>query len=511
MNDKILVYGCGDLAWAQSDGSPDSPFGEDWLTGHFSEALPLDDGGTEAVSLCDEIDTQAGWWPAREPPQVRVEIHHGRRAATAALPAWEDLSARQADRITREIRGSGVLVTPQAWSRKPRGREFLRAWGRLGWRWVALEAVLDRKFPAETRFASACSTWLRIHEPGGSAVVPNGAEASCAQEVAPFILGKVLEAADSKQAEAWHTQEKPRSGWFTRQQIVGRIADALREGRRSVELGGPDAPLFRFSSADASEHFAELAALRITIDLPPLSAAIWWEQIAEPPFLQSPPGTAGGPAFRWEALETILLGNPLADALSSAPEIRSLHTYLRFNGRPLRLIDPVTLTEAIEIGQDLDRCLARWEESERRLAEAVGVSAASKASFPEAAARMPAELRMPSREVASPMAEGAGEISLSGGEEDPGEDPGSAGGSGAPEVRAADPLFAFAPDHIYLEQPHRSVKVRIDGLPLSPENVVPAELAEEKRGYQIPTVPRGAIVRIDFEPEPPNHGDLAEC
>ena len=73
------------------------------------------------------------------------------------------------------------------------------------------------------------------------------------------------------------------------------------------------------------------------------------------------------------------------------------------------------------------------------------------------------------------------------------------------EVTAADPLFAYTPNHLYLEQPHRrgSVKVLLDGLPVSPENVAPAHLAQDKWGYQLKgvIVPRGAIVRIDFEPE----------
>ena len=375
MSEKILVYGCGDLAWARSEGSPDSPFGQEWLTGRLAEALPLEEGGAEAVSLCDELDEQAGWWPEREPPQIRVEIHRGQRVAPPVLPAWENLVARQAGRLTRELGGAGVLVTPQAWPGNRPGRDFLRAWGRLGWRWASLEAVLDQKFTAGTRFVSAGSTWLRIHDPAGSAVVANGSEVSCALEVTPRVLSSVLAAVSPELRAQWLSQEEPDSGWFTRQQLVRRIADALREGRRSVDLG--DSGLFRFSSNDASRRFSDLAALRVTIDLPPLSAAIWWEQIADPGFLKGPSGAPGRPALRWEALETILLGNPGGDGHSSPREIRSLHTYLRFNGRPLRLIDPATLTEAVEAGADLDRYLTRWEEADRRQPEAAGVPAAT--------------------------------------------------------------------------------------------------------------------------------------
>jgi hypothetical protein len=529
MSDKILVYGCGDLAWAQSDGPPDSPFGEDWLTGRLGEMLPLEEGGAEAVSLCDELDAQAGWWPAREPPQTRVEIQRGRHAAALVLPAWEDLVNRQAGRVTRELRGTGVLVTPRIWSGSLPGRELLRAWGRLGWRWASLEEVLACKFSAEVRFVSAGSTWLRIHEPGGSAVVANGAEASCALEVTPRVLSNVLAAVSPELAAEWRSREEPRTGWFTRQQIVRRVAEALREGRRSVELGDTGAPLFRFSSTEASRHFSDLAGLRVTIDLPPLSAAIWWEQIVDSGFLQSPPGTEGRPAIRWETLETILLGNPKSDGQSPPLEIRSLHTYLWFNGRPLRLIDPVTLTEAREVGADLERCLARWEEADRRRAEPAGEPAAAAKASPEA--KKPAETKKPAKAKtsageakAAPRDAGAtGQTATPAGtvgtveaapetvpdvpvdEAFAAGEPPTVDEPVVPELTAADPLFAFTPEHLYLEQPHRHdyVRVFLDGVPVSPENLAPANLAEDKRGYQLKgmTVPRGAIVRIDFEPE----------
>ncbi|HSK77377.1 MAG TPA: hypothetical protein VLQ45_13070 [Thermoanaerobaculia bacterium] len=542
MSEKILVYGCGDVAWARCEGSPGSPFGEEWLTGRLKEPLPLEEGAAETVSLCDELDERTGWWPIREPPQVRVDIHRGEHVAAPVLPVWEDLAARQAGRITMELGGAGVLVTPQAWSASGIGRDFLRAWGRLGWRWASLEEALNRKIAGDARFVSAGSIWLRIHEPGGSAVVANGAEASCALEVTPRVLSRLMETVSPELRAQWLNQEEPVSGWFTRQQMVRRIAEALREGRRSIVLGGLKAPLFCFSSADAARRFSDLTALRITLDLPSLSAAIWWEQIADSGFLKSASGAAGRPALRWDALETILLGNPSADGHSSPREIRSLHTYLRFNGRPLRLLDPALLTEAREAAADLERCLARWDEAAAKVppqaakapAETKAPAKAAKASpevakTPLKAPETPPETGKPAktttpegeaaasprdagaaRETASPVqvvstvvvppeAETLPDAAVEVADELP------------PDVdepvipMAADPLFDFSPDHLYLEQPHRRglVKVLLDGVSVSPENVVPAQLAKDKWFFQLKgvTVPRGAIVRIDFEPE----------
>jgi hypothetical protein len=456
MSEKFLIYGCGDLAWAQRDSSP---FGEDWITGRLPELLSLKEGGPLTVSLGDELDGQTGWRPLREPPQIRVEIHRGPRGTTPVLPAWEDLVARQAGQVTEQLRGSGVLVTPQAWAEVPLGRTLLRVWGREGWRWAPLEEVLDLKFQSDARFVSAGSTWLRIREPGGSAVVANGAEAACALEVAPRVLEITLDKVSRDLEAEWRKNEEPLSGWFVRQQIVRRISEALRDGRRSVELGTPESPLFCFSSAEAAQRFADLAGLRATLDLPPPSAAIWWEQIAEPSFLQAPANATGRPAILWEALETLLLGNPEDDGVSSPAQVRSLHTYLRFNGRPLRLIDPVMLTEALTAGVDMDRSLARWEKE-------VAPSAADELST-------------------------ADQESM-------------AGEPLAPEKTAADPLFAFSPDHFHIEEPHRPgyLKVWLDDRQIAPENVTSVRLADKRQVYRFEgvNVPRGAIVRIDFEP-----------
>jgi hypothetical protein len=461
MSERFLIYGCGDLAWAQRDSSP---FGEDWITGRLSELLPLKEGGPLTVSLGDELDGQTGWQPLREPPQIRVEIHRGRRGPTPVLPTWEDLVARQAGHVTGQLRGSGVLVTPQTWAEVPMGRTLLRVWGRAGWRWAPLEEVLDLKFQSDARFVSAGSTWLRIREPGGSAVVPNGAEAACALEVAPRVLDITLDAVSRDLEAEWRKNEEPLSGWFARQQIVRLISEALRDGRRSVELGTPEAPLFCFSSDEAAQRFSDLAGLRATLDLPPPSAAIWWEQIAEPSFLQAPSSAAGRLSIRWEALETLLLGNPEDDGVSSPAQVRSLHTYLRFNRRPLRLIDPVMLTEALAASVDVDRSLARWEK--------------------EVAGEVKAETPAPTDE-------------LSTGESATGEPL-------VPEKTAADPLFAFSPDHFHIEEPHRPghLKVWLDDRQIAPENITSVRLADNRQAYRFEgvNVPRGAIVRIDFDP-----------
>ncbi|HEX2224807.1 MAG TPA: hypothetical protein VHN15_11435, partial [Thermoanaerobaculia bacterium] len=283
---------------------------------------------------------------------------------------------------------------------------------------------------------------------------------------------------------------------------------ALREGRRSVDLGGSGSPLFRFSSPDAASRFGALAGIRAAVDLPPLAATIWWEQVADPGFFKGQAGAASPPPVRWEARETLLLGNPGPDGASPA-EIRSLHTYLRFNGRPLRLADPVTLTEALAADVDLDPPSVRQRQpatSPRQVPAAI--------PLPEPAASL-LEEEAPLKEDTAPEPS-----SLSPVEEDPGlplplpesEDEAAGELTAAVEayepvtaVPAPDPLAAFRPDHLYLDEPHRSshLKVWLEDKQITPENVLPARLEQDRRGYRIQggvTVPRGAVVRIDFEP-----------
>jgi hypothetical protein len=490
MSELFVVHGCGDLAWARRTRTR---FGEDWITGRLPGLQPLQEGDEPAVSLADELDALSGSRPSRDAPQIRVEIHHERDPRYSLLPSWEELAAAQARQVTADLRGSGVLVTPRAWAEVDRGRVFLQAWRQQGWRWAALEEVLDLQFPAGSRHVSGGSLWLRIHDQGGRLTVANGAEAACALEVAPKVLDAALAAVDGSLARDWRSREERHCGWFTRQQIARGLAQTLREGRRSVELGGSGSPLFRFSSPDAASRFGALAGIRAAVDLPPLAATIWWEQVADSGFFKGQTGAANPPPVRWEARETLLLGNPGSDGASPA-EIRSLHTYLRFNGRPLRLADPVALTEALTADVDLDPLLARQQEPA--------------ASSPEEGAPLKADI------LPEPL-------SLSPGEEDPGlsaplreggaqpaGEPVAAVAAGEPaaELTAADPLAAFRPDHLYLDEPHRSghLKVWLEDKQITPENVLPARLEQERRGYRIQggvTVPRGAVVRIDFEPE----------
>ncbi len=515
---RLLVYGCGDLAWARR---PDVAFGPHWETGRLSHQLdlrsPREGGAPITVGLTDELDWQAGWMPSRESPRPQVEIHRGGAPVVPVLPPWRELADVQVKWITGQLEGSGVLVTPRAWRESRPGRAFLRAWARAGWTWAPLEEVLQRKFTAGPRLVTAGPSWLRVTEPSGAAVIPNCAEAALAVELVEPILASALEAAGESEAAEWRRHEQPGSGWFTRVQIIHRATAALHEGRGSVELGSPEAPLFMFSSAEAQERFRALAELRLTVDLPSLSAAIWWQQVAEPELLRPPEGASRRPSFRWNDLETILIEH---QGGAAERPTRDLERYLKFNGLPRRVADPAELVEASEVASDLGGRLERWDAEDREAEQRTAADAETppreapppretppprEASPPREAPpprRTPVPRETPPAEAAEPSA--APPL-------DP-EDLGTEAAAGnVPAVRAADPLHDFRPELVAVDEPHRTeyLKIWVDGVPIDQENIHPAELGDGRIGYSIEgasssrRLARGAVVRVDFEPAEP--------
>ncbi len=506
---KILVYGCGDLAWARKS---DSPFGAQWDTGRLTDRWNLPQAEAPeriAVSLTAELDRLAGWTTSREPAKPKVEIRRGRAIDHAPLPAWSTLASAQVRWATEQLQGSGVLVTPEPWRHSHLGREFLRAWAEAGWTWAPLEEVARLKFTEGVRFVSAGRSWIRICEPRGSAVVANGAEAACAVEVASAILDAALAAVGGDLAARWRAEEEPASGWFSRQQIVRRATEAMQGGRQNLELGRPYAPLFLFSSDQARKRYRELAKLRLTVDLPQLSVASWWQQIATPDFLQAPPGVSRRPLMQWGDLETILVDHPHAGGPANRSETQLLFRHLRFNGLPHRRIDPATLTEAPEIEGELGRWLAHWQRDDEAEQHAAAEAAArAAAADDEDLPASDSRAEQAGTAAAAVVEEAVVEPFYEEVVDEPPAEP----------MPAFDPLLSPHPEYVFIGEPHRpdNLRIWIDGRRIRQEDVRQVELGRDSSGYQSgyqiegEAVSFGTVVRIDFEPEEPEVPDEPE-
>jgi hypothetical protein len=305
---KILVLGCGDLAW----GKPARP------------------GPFEGL---------AAWSPTRNlfgpPPKIAVEL--GGRAQGVLLPTWSEFVSSQARWATRTLEGPGVLITPADWLTSSRGRPLLEAWVEEGWSWVSLEAVLKGKYLPQDRIALSSGLWLRIIEDGGGLVCANGLEAARAVELTRFALEAAILALGESRGAEWWRDEEPQTGWYVRQRICRTLVASLKQGRTRLELGA-EAPLFAFSSEGSLERFRELAGARIAIDIVPATVP-WWEWIAEPAFLSSADRSHAG--IRWRERKTVLIADE---------STRQLANHLAYKGLPGEEVNPAGFEEALVLG-----------------------------------------------------------------------------------------------------------------------------------------------------------------
>jgi len=343
---KVLVLGCGDLAWGKPSKS--SPFSRRGNRGRLPEEIrpaleglsPSSPDVPDAVRLADEIEELAAWVPTRAlfgpPPKITVET--GDRAEGPILPAWSEFVATQARWVTQTLDGPGVLVTPGDWLAPGKGRSMLEVWAGEGWSWASLEVAVKGRYPPQDRIASASGLWVRLIEEGEGMVCANGPEAARAVEVAPLVLAAAVQSLGEREAEEWRRDEEPQTGWYARQRIRRGIIAALKQGRTRAKLGA-HASLFGFSSPEASQRFRELSRVRIGVTLEP-PAVPWWEWIAEPGFLESPAGVLHR-GIRWRDRKTVLL---------ESEAIRQLANHLAYKGLPREEVYPAGFEEILGAG-----------------------------------------------------------------------------------------------------------------------------------------------------------------
>lgn len=515
---KILILGCGEMAWGRR-----SPlFNRQWNRGRLSDKIcfgfdgpqPGEVPGLDWVTLAAELDRRTAWRPAKAlGPKPSITVLRGEPTRAPSLPSWSELAGIQARWATRELEGAGVLVTPEEWSESDDGRQLLAAWSDEGWLWAPLEKVLERRFSSDARFLSASGSWLRVMQREGGLIFANGAEAALALEMASAILERALAELGLGLAERWRREEEPRSGWYVHQQITHKIVKALRGGWGRVELGGSSlfrfsrdgrlivdpagtsGVLFRFSSAEAQDRYQVLSTLRLKVELPAL-AIPWWEEVSRPGFLRSVQGDFH-PGIGWSDRRTVLL---------EGMEIHQLESYLR----PLapEKVAPARLAEALELGS-----LLPW-----RAQEAVPKAPPARATGekPAAGERVEPAGSRPSPETGASPKSAPAPVAEPGVEAPPGERPGAreAGVEAPPppvspesaepaqKVELVTALTSFQPQQFSLDIPHRPgrVQVWLDGELVEQGNVRRSVRGEGLYTIEGVSVPHGAIVRVDFEP-----------
>jgi hypothetical protein len=506
---RILVLGCGELAWGKPSTSP--LFGRQWTRGRLADGvcfgpdgpIPGESPGLDWVTLAGELDRQVIWQPDKAlGPFPTIILSRGEPAQTPVLPAWSELARLQAHWATRELGGAGVLVAPKEWVDLVQGRQLLEAWAAEGWTWAALEEVLARRDPADVRFICASESWLRVIQPEGGLVFANGPESHLALEMIPAILDRALEELGAGLAGRWKHEEEPLSGWYVYQQLTQKVVKALRQGRPKVELGGgalfhvskegrmivdsrgTSGVLFRFSSAEAQTRYEALSTLRITVELP-ASTIRWWDQVTHPGFLKRTARVFPS-ELRWDRRKTVLL---------EGVEIRQLSKYLSSHGLRWEEVDPARLEEALTLGSSLfvnpeetaRKAPAELIEAPRRDATA-GDPTPSRPTEPSPLPPADTDLGSSTSADSSEVGGASTQRPLTFSEPAPQDNP-----------LAETVLAKFLPNQFTLDDAHHPdrVKVWLDGTMIEQANV--RRSAQGLYTIEGIAVPHGAIMRIDFE------------
>lgn len=485
---QIVVHGCGDLAWGRPSSS--ALFGRGWMRGRIADRVAVTaDGGSggmadDWVRLAEELDRQVASSAAPQalapmPVEVQRTTGEGPPPGGLLLP-WSRLVADQADSVTHELGGAGVLVTPGHWWLLEAGRQLLEAWAAAGWSWAPLETVLERRFPGRPRCVSASGSWLRIADPEGPLTFANGDDAARAQAAAVEVLALARQTLGADLGARYQQEEESASAWFTHHVVVRSVIAAMAARQPRIELGAGAATLFRFSTAEGAERYRSLNSLRFAIALP-LVRSVWWKRLTEPDFLQKPDG-APYPGIAWEGRSTVLLEGPAASHIFS---------FLAFRGVPLEQIDPASLEEAADLGTALPHPSpshsAPQEAPEPSAAAAPGALPAP----PMAALPVASPLAAPTAPTSAPAAPTAAASS-----------PAALAAAASPTAAPVNPIFDledFVPNQISLPPEHRPgrILVWLDGAAVDPRRL---HQAGRPGLYTIDgVIAHGAIVRVDYE------------
>jgi len=484
--------------------------------------------GESPLSLSAMLHSAELWLPqASWLGKVEVEvIAHGSARANPPPepPDLAVLSGALAGWVEQQIGGRGVLAVPTGWSTQPLAATLLGAWADRGWRFTALETLVDRHRGARTRVITADGPYLRLHGPIHQLVMPNGREAAAALLLSERALERMLQAAGPTVPSYWRQFEQERQQSFVLQFLARKLFQALRIGAHAIAVGGAEAPLFLRPQERALEALGALHDVRFRVHLPRLPDGDWWPQVAEPGFLRSPGGRVLIFGLDWKAMPTLEIEGP--DRPWAMP------TFLEQAGCDRQGLRAHALHAAADAGEPLSAWFPAWGPPERQdnaeepkrpppsqlhhqdqRRETTPVTDAARQ--PPVPVLEPPPLDLPDEPDPEPPApEPAPTLPP------PALDRGSAprldwepGREAQPGPPSAEPvstpgrgLLEFRPQQAVLRHAHRpdSLRLRIDGQPAADAAFVSVDQGADGRTLYLVegvTMRYGALVRVDFEPE----------
>ena len=319
----LLCWGCGGLPWARLQpghhqrhrvGSLGSWIGLSSTGVRHGLDISRIMTGESPICLSTLIQAEQQWLPvAGWPGKVEVEVvaHASAGAAPAPpLPSLHDLSDGMAGWCVEQLGEPGVLAVPWAWRELPLAAQLLAPWAQRGWRFLALEQLVQRAMGSGCRVITSDGPYLRIHGPVAQVVMPAGLEAAGALAVANEVLPGILQQAGPTVASYWRELEQQRQQPLVRALLARKIMQAMRLGAHAISLGGADAPLFFEPSPGAPDALQNLHDHRFRVFLPRLPDLTWWTKAAEAGFLRSSEGRVMIFGLDWKAVATVEIEGP---------------------------------------------------------------------------------------------------------------------------------------------------------------------------------------------------------
>ena len=319
----LLCWGCGGLPWARVQpgqhqrhqvGSLGSWIGLSSSGTRYGLDISRMMPGESPICLSSLIHAEQHWLPG---PgwlgKVSVElVASGSAHATPAppVPSIDTLADGLADWCGEQLGEPGVLAVPTAWREVPLAQRLLAPWAQRGWRFEAIEHLVQLAAGGARRVITSDGPYLRVQGPVAQVVMPAGPEAAGALALAAEVLSRILHQAGPTVASHWRELEQQRQEPLVRALLARRILQALRIGAHALSLGGAEAPLFFAPAPGAPEALLALHDHRFRVFLPRLPELEWWSKVAEPGFLRSPQGRVLIFGLDWTAMPTVEIEGP---------------------------------------------------------------------------------------------------------------------------------------------------------------------------------------------------------
>jgi hypothetical protein len=319
----LLCWGCGGLPWARLQpgeqqrhqvGSLGSWIGLSASGTRYGLDISRMVTGESAICLSSLLHAEQQWLPA--PGWLgRVEVElvaEGSRGAPPAppLPSLTALSAGLADHCIQQLGEPGTLAVPWAWRELLLAQRLLAPWAERGWRFAALESLVQQAAGGGHRVITSDGPFLRLHGPVAQVVMPNSLEAAAALAVASEVLPRMLQSAGPTVASHWRQHEQERQLPLLHAMLARKVLQSLRMGAHAISLGGAEAPIFFAPGPGAPDALAALHDHRFRVFLPRLPDLAWWSKVAEPGFMRSPTGRVMIFGLDWKAVPTVEIEGP---------------------------------------------------------------------------------------------------------------------------------------------------------------------------------------------------------